>query len=242
MEASGSQSPRGAGGARERSNAGYNAAQKQTIEMCVSAGMGYRPILAKYPEMGFALDGLKSACQRLRANGALERAKGSGSKRTRRTPDTVEQVRQYMGENPGAPCGDAASAFNLPKTTMRMILTDDLDSRPLRQVTAQRAKPANAQKRLEICKLWGEQLESGELDVEKIFFTDGKLFRLGACSGGNQNFVAYVRDGVNKHEAPNDIITREGGQWQGVVSVMVGLGLCFRGKGGIRWAPKGGSV
>ena len=52
MGAAGSQSPRGAGDAGKRARPVYNAAQKQTIEMCVGAGMGRRAILAKYPEMG----------------------------------------------------------------------------------------------------------------------------------------------------------------------------------------------
>ena len=52
MEASGSQSPRGAGDAGKRARHGYNTAQKQTVEMCFGAGMGHRAILAKYPEMG----------------------------------------------------------------------------------------------------------------------------------------------------------------------------------------------
>ena len=68
-----------------------------------------------------------------------------------------------MEEIQRAPCGDAAPTFNLPKTTVRAVLTEELDNRPLRKVTAQRAHPASAQKRLEICKIWGEQLESGIL-------------------------------------------------------------------------------
>ena len=119
--------------------------------------------------MGFALEGLKSARRRFQKNGTLDRAKGSGSKRTRRTPDTVEFVRGYMGGNPRASFGDAASAFELPKTTMRMVLTQDLDTRPSRQVTTQRVKPANAKKRLDICKIWDEQLESGGARRRKDF-------------------------------------------------------------------------
>ena len=183
MEDAGSPTPREAGEAGKRARPRYNAAQNQTIEMCVGAGMGYRAILAKYPEMGFTLEGLKSACRRFQNNGALERAKGSGNKRTRRTPDTVESVRQYMGENPRAPCGDAESALNLPKAAMTAVLTEDLDTRPIRKVAAQRVKPANAQNRLGICKIRGDQLESGGLDVGKIPPIDGKLPRLGARPG-----------------------------------------------------------
>ena len=60
--------------------------------------------------------------------------------------------------------------------------------------------------------------------------------------GGNQNFAAYVRNGVGKHEAPSDIIPREEGQWQGGVSVVVGLGICFRGMGTFVGYQRGGGV
>ena len=124
---------------------------------------------------------------------------------------------------------------------MRTVLTQGLDTRPLRQVATMRAQPANAKKRLDICKIWGEQLESGEIDVEKIFFTDEKLFRLGSRSGGHRNFVAYVRNGVEKPDAPNDIIPRGEGKWHGGVIVMVALCLSFRGKGTLHFVPMGGT-
>ena len=151
--------------------------------MRVGSGTGYRAVLAKYHEMGFALEGSKSPRRMFRKNGTLGRAEESGSKRARRTPDTVESARHYMEENPISPCGDAVSALDMGKTAMRTILTQDLDTRPLRQVETQRAKSDNSKKRLGICKIREGQLESGELDVEKIFFHDEKLFRLGACSG-----------------------------------------------------------
>ena len=65
------------------------------------------------------------------------------------------------------------------------------------------------------------------------------MCRIGACGEENQNFVVYVKTVAEKADAPNDIIAREGGRWQGGASVMVALGLCFRGDGTLHIAPKG---
>ena len=100
------------------------------------------------------------------------------------TPDTVDTVRQYFEVNIKASCGDAASDSGMPKTTIRTILTQDLDTRPLRHVATQRANPSDAEKRLNICRIRGEQIERGDRDVGKIFFTEEKVFRIGVCDGG----------------------------------------------------------
>ena len=63
------------------------------------------------------------------------------------------------------------------------------------------------------------------------YFTREEDFRMGARAGGNQNFVVWAKKHLMHHEVPNDIIVRENGSWQGGVSVVVRLGLCFRAKG-----------
>ena len=80
-------------------------------------------------------------------------------------------------------------------------------------------------------------MESGELDLEQVYWTDEKLFRLGACKGGSQNLVIWVRNTLKKHQVPADLLLRGDGAYQGGVSVMVSLGLSFRGKGTLRFAP-----
>ena len=142
--------------------------------------------MAAHHEVGFTRDGLKSACARLQRNGTMDRAAGSGGKRSRGTPDTVDSVRKYFEVNSKASCGDAASDFGMPRATIRAILTQDIDTRPSRHVATQRVNPSNAEKRLNICRIRGAQIERGELDVEKIFFTYEKVFRIGACAGGTK--------------------------------------------------------
>ena len=109
-------------------------------------------------------------------------------------------------------------------------------------MTAQRAKPANMTKLLEACQKWNDRIQSGELDVAKIYFADDKLFRLGACPGGNRNFFVYLNMESKKSQMPDDLIPREDGRRQGGVSVMESLGLCHRGKGKLYFVPAGGKV
>ena len=233
-------------GKRTRGEA-LTPAQKEIIYRCVrDAGekdkMGYKAILKRYPEMGFTEQGLKAACRRLKDTGTLDRKSGSGPKRARRTPDVVDDMRQFLADNRTATCGDAARALKLPRSTARRAILEDLQLKPIRQVTAQRVKPVNMAKRLEACQKWNDQIQPGELDVAKIYFTDEKLFRLGACAGGNQNFVVYVSRETKKSQVPDDLILREDGRWQGGVSVMVCLGLCHRGKGRLHFVPAGTKV
>ena len=125
---------------------------------------------------------------------------------------------------------------------MKKIIKVDLKLKPFRMVKAQRVTPQKAAKRLAACEKWKAQIESGELDLKAVYWTDEKIFRLGALKGGNQNLVVYVKNDLKKSEVPNNLILRGDGVWQGGVHVMVSLGLCFSGVGTLRYAPKGGRL
>ena len=85
----------------------------------------------------------------------------------------------------------------------------------------------------------GGRYRRGRLGVEKIFFTDEKIFRIGALPcGGNQNYVVYVRDDCRKYDVPADKLLR-GEKEQGGPSVMVSLGVCHKGIGAVRFSPQG---
>ena len=78
MEADGPPTHRKADGAGKRSRHLYNTGQKKIIDAGEPSGARYREILAAHHEMGFALGRLKSAFERLKTNGAMDRANGSG--------------------------------------------------------------------------------------------------------------------------------------------------------------------
>ena len=161
----------------------------------IEENLGYRRIIKKYGHHGLTLSGVKDAVGRLRGSGSLEREKGSGAPKVRRTDAKVEEARELtMGPkwvggwathsqmtNPKITCGEAAKELGLSESTTRRLLKEELDCKPTRQVKSKRVKPGAAQKRLECCRAWLAQIESGELDPRKIYWADENLLRLGAC-------------------------------------------------------------
>ena len=86
------------------------------------------------------------------------------------------------------------------------------------------------------------QIESGELDPREIYRAGEKLFRSGACPGGNQNLAICVKKHLGKSELLNDLVLRDSGGWKGGCSVMVSPGLSYRGEGALRFAPYGTQI
>ena len=60
-------------------------------------------------------------------------------------------MRQHFADNRTDASRGTARALNLPRTTDRMAIKEDIMRQPIDQVTAQRAKPVNMTKRLEAC-------------------------------------------------------------------------------------------
>ena len=98
-----------------------------------------------------------------------------------------------------------------------------LELTPPRKIEAQRAKPTNEHKRLEICRRRDTQIRTGDMGMSKIYFADEKLFRRWAFPGWGNNLVAYVQKELKKRHLPNDLILREDGERQGGASVMAAL-------------------
>lgn len=227
----------------KRQRTQYTDAQKELVRKCVlEHNMGYKKILLKYPDWGFNPSGLRTMVENIKARKTTERKQGSGRPKARRTAEMVDAARQYMDANADATCGDLVKETGLRRTTAQRVLKEDLELKPLRKVTAQRVKESNKEKRLQMCKKWEEDIASGALDLTKVYWTDEKVFRLGACSGGNQNLVVWVKNTLKKAELPNDLILREDGKFQGGASVMVSLGLSYRGAGTLRFAPAGTKI
>ena len=132
---------------------------------------------------------------RIGGDRARDRQSGSGQQTARRPPGVGEGLRKYSADNRTVSCRVAAHALNPPRATDRRAIEEDIMCKPPRQVTAHRAKPVSMTKRLEACQKWNDQIQSGELDVAKIYFADEELFRIGACHSGNQNFVVYANRG-----------------------------------------------
>ena len=69
---------------------------------------------------------------------------------------------------------------------------------------------------------------SYDLDPRTAFWTDEKIFRLGQCAGGNQNWRVWVHEATAKGDVPLELIRREGGAFQGGALVTCRLGASWR--------------
>ena len=146
--------------------------------------LGYKNIIEEYPGFGLTESGAKNVCERLRATGTTERKAGGGTKKVVRTESKVEEAmaltlgklaggfaKRPPGRTVAGPritCGEAARELGVAQGTMRRLINEDLGRNPLRQLTAQRVKPANAEKRLAACHTWKAQIESGEIGPMEI--------------------------------------------------------------------------
>ena len=150
MDCAGPSTPRpdlSEGASNKRARPRYGEAQKSIIERCIRQRMGYRETIKQHPDMGFRLDGLKSACARWKQSGALGRKVGSGATGASRTDGAVEGARVFFEENDRAICGGAVSQLGLSRGTARCVVGHDLDSRPLRGISTHRVMAENLEMR-----------------------------------------------------------------------------------------------
>ena len=75
-----------------------------------------------------------------------------------------------------------------------------------------------------------------------IYWKDGKLFRLGECTGRNKNLAIWAKKGSAKAGFPNDLILREQGKRKGGRRAMASMRLSYRRKGAIRFALDGAKI
>ena len=102
-------------------------------------------------------------------------------------------------DSPKIACGEAAEEPVLSESTDQRILKVELGRKPLRRAKSKRAGPEAAQRRLDCCRAWMSQIESGEIDPWGMYWADEKLFRLGRGGGGRVGCVGRpgrVRGGI----------------------------------------------
>ena len=194
-------------------------------------GRGYKNVIDEYHGVGLTESGVKNVCERLRTTGTAGRNVGGGRKNVVRTESKVAEAGALTlgnlegGDRPTTPgrtvanpkvtCGDAPQELGVAHATMRRLLKEDLGRKPLRQLTAQRVKPVNAEKRLAICHTWKAQIEYGGIGPVEIYWADGKLPRLGACPGNNENLAIWAKKELEQAGLPNDLILRRQEKWKG---------------------------
>ena len=106
-------------------------------------------------------------CMRLRAIGHTERQSGPGAPRSATKEASIDAVKSVMEEDKDATCGEAVTTTGLKRIAAHRILRHDIELKPIRKIKARRVHPRKARRRLEVCRKWGSQIESGDLDLEE---------------------------------------------------------------------------
>ena len=125
----------------------YSEAQLLVINAECEAGAGYRKIMKKRPGLGFAKRGLENAIRKI-TSGDATRKVGTGMKKTKRTDANIKKVKNMIGAKRGkASCRKIMASCKLKRTTVRNIISRDLDMKPLKTISGQRLGHKSTEKR-----------------------------------------------------------------------------------------------
>lgn len=101
-----------------------------------------------------------------------------GRFRTVRTENNIEKVREALTRSPGRSARRHSQALKIPRTTLRRIISEDLNMHPYKIQLTQELLPADRPKRLEFCVRMLDMLDQKLIDLEDVFFSDEAHFHL----------------------------------------------------------------
>ena len=212
----------------------YNAHQLEIARSGMARGLGWRRISKENAGAGMPPSGVKTAGKRLEGaeEGKSNKPGNCGGKRVKRTDAKLAEANQVMEADPNASIRELATKVGLSRGAAARALKDDLALKRLTQMTMRRVQPSAKAKRLDRRAYWKGGMDNADsLDPRCVFFADEKVFRIGACAGGNQNYRARARNATKKGGDPLEIARREQGARQGGASVMCCMGVSRHGVG-----------
>ena len=104
---------------------------------------GATKIIQDHPEYNWTLNGVKTLLAKIDETGDIERKPGSGRPPTVRTEETIHAVQDRIASQEGTPgthrtSTEIALEFDVSETSIRRIIDEDLDLRPLKKKKVQR--------------------------------------------------------------------------------------------------------
>ena len=92
------------------------------------------------------------------------------------TEKTVDEVEKYFSENPNSSIRKAAQVLKISKSLLHRIVKNFLKLHPYKITTHQLLITKSMEARANFCKTITEMYESGEVDENKIVFSDEWIF------------------------------------------------------------------
>ena len=117
---------------------------------------------------------IKAWFMNFKENGTVHdlRAESSGGGKKIRTEDTVRRIKQYFQDNPTHSLRVAEGAVQIRKSTIHLVLKEDLKFKAYKITIVQPLTERAIQKRLSFANQMITMIDNQEFDPIKIFFSD----------------------------------------------------------------------
>ena len=160
----------------------FSVEDKMRIQTLCEQGLGYRKILAAYPQKQWKLDTVKAICKKFKQTGcAFSRKIGSGRPKTARCDEKIEAVSELICWQKGQPGTSKstraiAQEVGISQTSVMRIAKKDLGLCCFKRTPVQVLNVSTRQKRLKRSKALLTRLSVSRSKC--VFFTYEKVFYL----------------------------------------------------------------
>jgi hypothetical protein len=135
-----------------------------------------------------------------RESGAAIKRKPPGRPKSVRIANNVERVKQAIQQSPTRSAHKQSLALQIPRTTLRRIVSNDLNMHPYKLQVVQKLEPGDPEQRMIFCETMLVMIVDEDFPVSDVFFSDEAHFDL----HGNVN-----RQNMRYYAETNPKVTRE---------------------------------
>ena len=203
---------------------------------------GPKKIVDDHPEFNWNVNTVKSFLKNVDETDSAERKLGSGRPRSVRTDDNIEEVEDMIlsqEDQPGThkTPTEIADELNISRRSVKRIIDEDLQFRPLKKTKVQKLSDADIEKRYPRSQRLLEMFTKKKL--EKAFFSDEKIFKV-KQQYNTKNDVFYVPKGTLKKDVPDKRLHREQSGFP--KQIMVSVAVSKAGKTSVLFVEPGAKV
>ena len=172
----------------------------------------------------------------------VKRREGSGRPKSSRTENSINAVKELISsqeDKPGthAPPNEISKMTDIPRTSIRRIIAEDLELQPFKKIKGQRIDTGTKEKRIEWCpnlfRVFTKQV------FETAFFSDEKIFKVTQLLNV-QNDCTYAPSASKKSTIENKRFYVERSGF--AMSLMVSVAVSKIGKSSIFFVEPGAKV
>jgi len=173
--------------------------------------------------------------------GDVKRREGSGRPKSTRTENNINAVRELISsqeDKPGthATPNEISKILNIPRTSIRRIIAEDLKLQPFKKIKGQRIDTRTKEKRIERCP---NLLRVTKQVLQTAFFSDEKIFKVTQLLNV-QNDRTYAPSAYKKSTIENKRLYVERSGFP--MSLMVSVAVSKVGKSSIFFVEPGAKV